>query len=53
MTIKDKLMEKAIKKLKKLSIEELENFLTLNCCPHKKTHPCGMDTVCDSCGDWV
>jgi hypothetical protein len=48
------LMKKAIAKLKTLTKEELQYFVEFdNCCQHTKTHPVGMDNVCDKCGDWV
>ena len=51
---KAELLKKAIKKLKTLTKEELQNFIEeINCCPHKHTEPCGMDTICKDCGDWV
>jgi hypothetical protein len=51
---KAELLKQATAKLKTLTKEELQNFVEkVNCCPHKKTHPVGMDSVCDVCGDWV
>lgn len=47
------LLKQAQRKLKSLSKDELQHFVDKNCCPHRNTRPCGMDTVCDDCGDWV
>jgi len=51
---KAQLITLAVKKLRKLKRAELHHFVyKLNCCPHDRTHPCGMDSVCDDCGAWV
>jgi hypothetical protein len=47
------LMQEAVDKLYTLNTEEVKNFLKINLCPHKHTSKCGMDRICDDCGDWA
>lgn len=51
---KQQLVKLAMNKVRGLNKKELRKFVfDTNCCPHENTHPCGMDTVCSDCGDWV
>jgi hypothetical protein len=51
---KERLLRLAVAKVNRLTEDELHNFVfNINCCPHKKTHPVGMDSSCDDCGAWV
>jgi hypothetical protein len=51
---KEELIRLAVIKLQRLNKSELENFIyRVNCCPHNKTRPCGMDSICNRCGAWI
>lgn len=51
---KAELLKQAQGKLKRLSKAELLYFIeNVNCCPHPSTHQCGMDVVCNACGEYV
>ena len=50
---KEKIFQTALRKLKHFNKRELQQFLEWNGCLHKHTTPCGMDSICKDCGDWV